>query len=341
MVEHDEAADGQAPDQRQPHQLRHAVGPLGQRRGVVVGDAPAHRHPRELIEQGQHRVEHLAAHVLEVQVDAVGAGRLQVGGEGVAAVADARVEAELVHDVVALLPRTGDAHHPVPLDLGNLPDHRAHRAGGGRHHDHVAVLQPADLEQADVGGQAGHAEHPEGGRDGGGPGVELADAAAVREAVLLPPRAGQHEVALGEPVVPRRHDPPHRPPGHHVAQLDRRRVRRPRVHAAPHVGVERQVDGADEHLARGGFRRRRLVQPEVGLGREPLGAGVQQNPAVRAGRHALHRSINAHRVANPPPGRAVPPAHSGRGRPGFRRERVPGQRPRGMLFGIAPWGFTA
>ena len=218
-------------------------------------------------------------------------------------VADARVEAQLVDDVVALLPGPGDPHHPVPPDLGNLPHHRAHRSGRGRHHDHVAGLQPADLEEADVGGEPRHAEHPEGGRDGRRPGVQLADAAAVGQAVLLPPGPGQHEVALGEPVVPRRHHLPHRPPGHHVAQLDRRRVGRPRVHAAPHVGVEREVDGADEHLPRGELRHPRLDQPEVGLGGEPVGAGVEHNPAVDACRHALHRPPMSARWQTRPTGR--------------------------------------
>ena len=318
MVEDDEPADRQAPDQREPHQLRDPVGPLRQRGRVVAGDAPAHRHPREGVEQGHHRVEHLAAHVLEVQIDAVRAGRLQIAGQSVAAVADARVEAQLVHDVVALLSRPGDADHPVTPDLRNLPHDRPYRPRRGRHDDHVAVLQPADLKEADVGGEPRHAEHPEGGRDGRRPGVEPADTAAVGEPVLLPTDPGEHEVALGEPVVARRHDLPHRPPGHHAAQLDRRRVGRPRVHAPPHVGVEREVDGADEHLPRGGLRRRRLDHPEVGLGGEPVGAGVEQNPAVGASGH-LERSLHglrtttaAIRTAAGCSGTSTPPAAAAR-----------------------------
>ena len=62
---------------------------------------------------------------------------------------------------------------------------------------------------------------------GAASGSSLRDAAAIGEAVLLPPGAGQHEVPLGEPVVPRRHHLPHRAGGHDVAQLDRRGVRRP------------------------------------------------------------------------------------------------------------------
>ena len=217
---------------------------------------------------------------------------------------DARVEAELVHDVVALLLRTRHPDDPMPLELRNLPHHGPHRAGRGRHHDLIAGLQLTDFEQAGISGHARHAQHSERGGDGRGGGVQGADAPAVRQAVLLPPGAAQHEVAFREPVVPRRHHLPHRSAGHDVAQLDRRGVRRPGVHAAPHVRIERQIEGADEQLARRRLRRRRFDHPEVGLGREPVGTGVQQNLTVERRRHGLHRSTNARPVANPAgPGR--------------------------------------
>ena len=63
---------------------------------VVLRDQPADRHARERIEQRQHRVEHRAADILEIDVDAFRAGGLELLGEIRRAVIDAGVEAELV-----------------------------------------------------------------------------------------------------------------------------------------------------------------------------------------------------------------------------------------------------
>ena len=60
MVVDDEPADPQTLDQDEPHQPGYLVGALRQRRHVVVGDPAADRHPREVVEERQHRIEHLA-----------------------------------------------------------------------------------------------------------------------------------------------------------------------------------------------------------------------------------------------------------------------------------------
>ena len=70
---------------------------------VVLRDQAAHRNPRERIEQRKHRLEHRAADILEIDVDAFRAGGLELSGEIGRAVIDARVEAELLLHIAALV----------------------------------------------------------------------------------------------------------------------------------------------------------------------------------------------------------------------------------------------
>jgi hypothetical protein len=58
------------------------------------------------------------------------------------------------------------ADHPGgALELGELAGHAAHRAGRAGHEHHVTRLHRGHVQQADVGGEGGHAEHPQvGGR---------------------------------------------------------------------------------------------------------------------------------------------------------------------------------
>src|SRR5690606_38262959 len=63
VVEDDEAAHGDALGKQGAHQQRQTIRPFRQRCGVVLGDQPAQRHPRQGIEQRQHGVEDLAADV--------------------------------------------------------------------------------------------------------------------------------------------------------------------------------------------------------------------------------------------------------------------------------------
>ena len=165
-VADDEAAQGQALDQHRAHQGRRPVRArrvAGHR--VVVGDQAAHRHAGEGIEPRQHRIPDLAADILEIDVDALRAGVLQLRREIGVAMIQALVEAELFLDVAALVGAAGDADGAGAGDLRDLADRGADRAGGRGHHHGFAGLRLADLVQARIGGHAGHAEHADGGRD--------------------------------------------------------------------------------------------------------------------------------------------------------------------------------
>lgn len=55
--------------------------------------------------------------------------------------------------------RAGNTHAAAALELGDLADHRTYRAAG-RGHDHgFTRFRLSDVEQAHVGGEAGHAQH--------------------------------------------------------------------------------------------------------------------------------------------------------------------------------------
>ena len=69
------------------------------------------------------------------------------------------IEAQFVLDVGAFVLAAGDADRARPLDPRDLTYRRTDRTGGRRYHDGLAGLRLADVEQAGIGGHAGHAEH--------------------------------------------------------------------------------------------------------------------------------------------------------------------------------------
>src|SRR5258706_9214086 len=110
---------------------------------AVLGDVAAERNARERVDLGQHGLEHVAADVVEVDVDALGALGLQCAEEIGRAIAHAGVEAELLDDIGALVGRAGHADRARALDPGHLADGRADRAGRGGHHHGLARLRRA------------------------------------------------------------------------------------------------------------------------------------------------------------------------------------------------------
>ena len=63
-----------------------------------------------------------------------------------------------IDDVVAFLRSAGDADDAAALDLGDLAGDRPDGAGGTGEHDRLAGLRLADIEQAEISGQPGHAQ---------------------------------------------------------------------------------------------------------------------------------------------------------------------------------------
>ena len=75
-IRDDEAAHDEALAQDREH-----VGPGHRGRRIVLRDEPADRNAREIVEQRPHRLLHGAADILEIDVDAVGTGGLELRGQ--------------------------------------------------------------------------------------------------------------------------------------------------------------------------------------------------------------------------------------------------------------------
>ena len=140
-----ETSDGQPLGQHVTHHRRR---PFGNRslRVVILGDQAAHGYAREGVEQWKHRLEHRAANILEINVDAFRAGFLEPRREVGIAMIDAIIETELAFDVVAFFPAAGDPDGTRALDPGDLPDRRADGARGRGHHDGFARLRLPDIQ---------------------------------------------------------------------------------------------------------------------------------------------------------------------------------------------------
>ena len=136
------------------------------------------------------------------------------------------------------------------LDPGDLADGRSHRSGGGCDDHRLARLRSADLEQAGVRREAGHAEHPHAPwRRAPTDGSSLRRALAVRDRVRLPAGVGEHHVAGLEDGSRDSSTTQTVPPTMHVADRHRVGVRLRVAHPAAHVGVQREVDDPQQHLA--------------------------------------------------------------------------------------------
>ena len=104
MVGDDEALDFEP--------LAHRGNKAGARPGldvVVLGDHATHDHAAEIVEPRIDRLLYRAADILEINVDAPGASRVERGGDIAAPMFDARIKAQFFGDVAALVGAAGGA----------------------------------------------------------------------------------------------------------------------------------------------------------------------------------------------------------------------------------------
>src|SRR3989454_8230846 len=101
--------DDEAPDERRVDREGGRIRPGRGLRGVVLRDQAAERDARERVDEPQDGGEDVPADVVEVDVDPLRARLLERGHEGLGAVVHAGVEAQLLHDELALRLR---ARHP-------------------------------------------------------------------------------------------------------------------------------------------------------------------------------------------------------------------------------------
>jgi hypothetical protein len=124
----------------------------------VLRNPSAKEDSRVSIEAHQGRVQHLSAHVVEIDVDSVRRGRSDGLVDRLVLVIDDDVGPELLLDIGALLGTARDANDPASGDLPDLHRDAADRARRRRDHHRIAFLRSADVEQPEVGGEARHAE---------------------------------------------------------------------------------------------------------------------------------------------------------------------------------------
>jgi len=79
--------------------------------------------------------------------------------------------------------------------------------------------------------------------------IEFHQIVAAGDVVILPAAAGENPVALGEVRVLGFDDAADGTAAHHFTDFYRRRVRWRVAHASAHIGVEGEIDRAQQHLA--------------------------------------------------------------------------------------------
>ena len=109
---------------------------------------------------------------------------------------------------------------------------------------------------------------------------------AVRQRIVLPAARRQDEIAGHEIRVVRGHDLADRAAAQHLADLEALGVGSRRAHASAHIGVEREIFVAQEHLARAWLRDRAFDSGEIGGCRFALRMGCERDLPVDALSHA-------------------------------------------------------
>ena len=188
-----------------------------------------------------------------------------------ALVVDRGVEAEVVHHVAALLGPSGDADRATVLELGDLSHHLSHGSGGAGDHDGLARLGTSDVEQPEIGCHSGHAERAEIYRQRHALGLDLGQAVATRDGVLLNPQDPGDVLVHLEVGVAGFDHPPRRERSHDLADSDRGNVGGGVGHPPPHGGVQRDEQDLDQDLAFARFTHRLLGVVPVLRRRQPDG----------------------------------------------------------------------
>ena len=112
--------------------------------------------------QLKHSVGHRAAHIVEIDVNSVGA-RFGEGGRNVLRlVVDTGVESEFVYDEVNLVVAARCSDDAASHYLAYLPDHLPDCAGSGGHDECIANLRLSDVQKTEVGGHARHTQDAHG-----------------------------------------------------------------------------------------------------------------------------------------------------------------------------------
>ena len=206
----------------------------------------------------------LAANIVEIDVDALGRSGLH-GGQQIAAgvIVDDIIDAEALQPC-ALVVTAGAGDHGAALQLGNLRDDAANGTGGTGDKHHVTGLGLADLGEAGPSGEAGHTEHAqEAFHRNATRHVELFQCSRRGNEGLAPAEHGGDDVALPQPFRVAFHHHANGTALQRLADLERRHITRPVIHAAPHVGVDRHELVLHQHFAAARSRQFAVCECEI------------------------------------------------------------------------------
>src|SRR6516162_7640880 len=162
---------------------------------------------------------------------------------------------------MALVLAAGNADHVAAFDPGDLADDRADRARGRRNHDGLAGLRLADLEQAEIGGEACNAIDAEEMRQR----LHLRHLGEVLcrySRIILPAGVAKHDVTGCQARRPGCDDFGDRAACHNRVGFDSRAIRRA-MHPGAVGGIERDEARAQQSFAVIRFRDRRAGQLEM------------------------------------------------------------------------------
>ena len=181
---------------------------------------------------------------------------------------------------------TGDADRATAGDLGELTHDLTHCAGRSRHHHRLPGLRLSDVVETEIGRHPRHAEDAVGGGDRRQRRVDLAHGGAGADGILLPAETVLDDIADLEAGMVRFHHLADGAARHDLADADGRRVGGGVAHAAAHVGIERHVDHAHQHLARARLGHGHLLDAEIGFGHFRGRAARENDAAMGFGDHA-------------------------------------------------------
>jgi hypothetical protein len=152
-------------------------------------------------------------------------------------VVDSGVEAEISHEIAAFLRPSRDAHDMTAFDFCYLSHDGSYATSGARNGDSLAQLRLTDIEQAEIGGQAWHPKCAEIDWQRRKRRVNLREAGAIGQRILLYAQQSINMVANPKLDVLRSDNTTQSECPHYFPNANRWNVGLSLVHPAAHCGI--------------------------------------------------------------------------------------------------------
>ena len=147
----------------------------------------------------------------------------------------------------------GGGHHGAALHLGHLRHNRTDRAGRAGHKHRVPRLRLADFQQAGITRQPRHAQHTQKGTGrNAGQARQFFQRGGRRHIGFAPAEHGIDQITGREIRAVAGHHFTHGAALQRLANLERRDIAGPVIHAAAHIGVNAHEQVLHQHFADAG-----------------------------------------------------------------------------------------